>query len=144
MNTQYIHLLLCLCLRCLHWISRTSTILTVWYILGFILYFPDDSSTSEMIPVTATYTDVMPTQTSTIETANLQSSFYVSEMDTVGKISTIQNTNKISNNMHSTMAIFQTEPELVTSTMKTVSGTILYTTGTETTVFVEPEVIFQM
>jgi hypothetical protein len=42
------------------------------------------------------------------------------------------------------MAIFQTEPELATSTMKTVSTAMLYTTGTETTVFVEPEPIFQI
>ena len=110
------------------------------------MYFPDYSSTSEIMPLTATYTDVMLTQTSTSETAYLQSSFYVSETNivSVGKISTIKNTNEITSSMYSTMVIFQTEPELATSTMKTVSAAMLYTTGTETTVFVEPEPIFQI
>ena len=138
--------LIWLFLRFSDWNCRTSTVLTVWYVLGFIMYFPDYSSTSEIMPLTATYTDVMPTQTSSSETSYLQSSFYVSETNivSVGKISTIKNTNEITSSMYSTMVIFQTEPELATSTMKTVSAAMLYTTGTETTVFVEPELIFQI
>ena len=93
-----------------------------------------------MVPVTATYTDVLPTQTSTSETVYLQSSFLAAETDTVGKISTIQNTNQITTSMYNTMTIFP-DPELglTTSIMNTVSETMLYTTASSIYNLTEPE-----
>lgn len=87
-----------------------------------------------------TLTDVLPTETSTNATVYLQSSFLAAETDTVGKISTIQNTNQITTSMYNTMRIFpDPEPGLSTSIMNTVSETILYTTTSSMYNLTEPE-----
>lgn len=87
-----------------------------------------------------TLTDVLPTETSTNATVYLQSSFLAAETDTVGKISTIQNTNQITTSMYNTMTMFpDPEPGLKTSIMNTVSETILYTTTSSMYNLTEPE-----